>query len=50
MKLEVIPVREQGTHRTVPRRRGALRLYLILRDGAKTPLSGGYTLGATPTV
>lgn len=51
MKLEFIPVREQEWHRAVRRRRrGVLRLYFIIWDGAKTPMSGGYTLGAAPSV
>ncbi len=50
MKLEFIPVREKDGPRQVRRRRGSLRLYLILWDSAKSPLSGGYTLAAAPTV
>ncbi len=50
MKLEFIPVREKDGPRKVRRRRGSLRLYLILWDAAKAPLSGGYTLAAAPTV
>ncbi len=50
MKLEFIPVREKDGPRKVRRRRGNLRLYLILWDAAKSPLSGGYTLAAAPAV
>lgn len=50
MKLEFIPVREREGPRIVRRRRGSLRLYLILWEAAKAPLSGGYTLGAAPVV
>jgi hypothetical protein len=49
-KLEFIPVRERDGPRKVRRRRGNLRLYLIFWDAAKAPLSGGYTIGAAPTV
>lgn len=48
MKLEFIPIREQDPPKSVPRRRGSLRLYWILRDTPKAALSGGYTLGASP--
>ncbi len=50
MDLEYIPVREQEGTRFVRRRRGSLRLYFIIWDAAKSPLSGGYTLGVAPTV
>ncbi len=50
MKLEFIPVREKDGARKVRRRRGSLRLYLIVWDSAKSPLSGGYTIAATPVV
>ena len=50
MKLEFIPVREKDGPRFVGRRRGSLRLYFIVGDGAKAPLSGGFTLGAAPIV
>lgn len=48
MKLEFIPVREEGGARSVPRRRGDLRVYLILASGGNPPLSGGYTMGSAP--
>ena len=48
MNLEFIPVKEADGPRRVPRPRGSLRLYWIIRESAKSPLSGGYTLGASP--
>jgi hypothetical protein len=48
MDLEFIPVKEVGGPRRVPKRRGCLRLYWIVWESAKSPLSGGYTLGASP--
>ena len=48
MKLEFIPIREQDGAKIMPRRRGSLRLYWILRDSPKAAISGGYTLGASP--
>ncbi len=50
MKLEVLPVKEKGGSRLFHRRRGAIRVVWVICDGPKSPLSGGFTLGAAPTI
>ena len=48
MNLEFIPVREVEGPRRGPKRRGILRLYWIVWESSNAPLSGGFTLGASP--
>ena len=48
MKLEFIPIKEDAGATRVPRRRGSLRLYWIIWEAAQSPLSGGFTLAASP--
>ncbi len=48
MKLEFIPVKEVEGPRRVPKRRGSLRLYWIVWEASKAPLSGGFALAASP--
>ncbi len=50
MKLEFVPVRERDGTKLVRHRRDNLRLYFIVGDASKAPLSGGFTLGAAPVV
>lgn len=50
MKLEFIPVKEREGPRQFKRRRGSLRLYWIVSDAKKAPLSGGFTFGTAPIV
>ncbi len=50
MNLEFIPVKEIEGPRRFARRRGSMRLYWIVWEAAKPPLSGGFTLGAAPLV
>lgn len=48
MNLEFIPIKEDEGPKRVPKRRGSLRLYWIIGESTKSPLSGGFTLGASP--
>lgn len=50
MKLEILRVKEKEGSRRFPRRRGAIRMVWIEGEAPKSPLSGGFTLGAAPTL
>lgn len=50
MKLEVLPVKEQGGSRILPRRRGGVRVIWIIWNAPNSTLSGGYTLRTAPMV
>lgn len=45
MFLEVVPIAENGTSKVLPKKRRALRVFLILFDGPRpqAAVSGGYT-------
>jgi len=46
--LEFIPIKENEGPKRVPKHRGSLRLYWIIWESTKAPLSGGFTLGTSP--
>jgi len=50
MKLEVLPVKEKGGSRILPRRRGVIRVIWIIWDAPNATLSGGYTLRSAPMI
>ncbi len=50
MRLEVLPVKEKGGSRIFPRRRGTVRVIWIVPESNRSPLSGGFTLRAAPTL
>ncbi len=50
MKLEVLPIKEKDGTRSLPRRRGTIRVIWIVQESNRSPLSGGFTIRAAPTI